>query len=378
MTMTKQHISMSNLWLLGPLAALVLEIALGQSSLLAQETPTPPERMTYQGFLVDGSGLALGLDQPKNYDVEFRIWNQDQGGQALWGEQQTVAVDKGYFSVLLGEGAEIGVPRPSLSSLFAGPDASERYVGITVKGIGSGGTDVNITPRLRLLSTPYTFLARNATAVVSPDGTELVSSANGSLTIHGEVNATRVTGLMDAGKLDQGMLPYDRLGSDVARRSGGNNFNGNQSVNGTVSANSFSGSGTIPVGGIIMWSGAVNQIPSGWRLCDGAGGTPNLLGRFIVGAGAGGGYNPGNIGGTDSVRIAANNLPALTLDVSVPVRGIGGISFPTSSNTAVRHPSNAGGNTGGNLSGTASLSSANTPMENRPRYYALAFIMRVQ
>ena len=34
---------------------------------------------------------------------------------------------------------------------------------------------------------------------------------------------------------------------------------------------------------IIMWSGAVVDIPDGWQLCDGSNGTPNLANRFIVG-----------------------------------------------------------------------------------------------
>jgi hypothetical protein len=42
----------------------------------------------------------------------------------------------------------------------------------------------------------------------------------------------------------------------------------------------------IPTGVILMWSGSIASIPTGWFLCDGNNGTPNLLNRFIVGAGA--------------------------------------------------------------------------------------------
>ena len=35
---------------------------------------------------------------------------------------------------------------------------------------------------------------------------------------------------------------------------------------------------------ILMWSGPTNSIPSGWALCDGANGTPDLRDRFIRGA----------------------------------------------------------------------------------------------
>jgi len=40
----------------------------------------------------------------------------------------------------------------------------------------------------------------------------------------------------------------------------------------------------IPVGGIIMWSGTIASIPSGWKLCNGANGTPDLRDKFVVGA----------------------------------------------------------------------------------------------
>jgi hypothetical protein len=32
----------------------------------------------------------------------------------------------------------------------------------------------------------------------------------------------------------------------------------------------------VPPGGIIMWSGAIDDIPVGWALCDGSNGTPDL------------------------------------------------------------------------------------------------------
>jgi hypothetical protein len=40
----------------------------------------------------------------------------------------------------------------------------------------------------------------------------------------------------------------------------------------------------FPTGGIIMWSGTIATIPSGWALCNGSNGTPDLRDRFIVGA----------------------------------------------------------------------------------------------
>lgn len=109
---------------------------------------------------------------------------------------------------------------------------------------------------------------------------------------------------------------------------------GNLTVNGqrvdapnaTVTANTFIGNGTIPVGGIIMWSGSTESIPEGWALCDGQNRTPDLRGRFIVGLSNNdtkdhGGYenseknNPDYLtieatGGNNFVTLNTENVPA--------------------------------------------------------------------
>ena len=57
----------------------------------------------------------------------------------------------------------------------------------------------------------------------------------------------------------------------------------------------------MPSGGIILWSGSIANIPTGWFLCDGNNGTPNLVGKFIQGAGSG--YAVGSTGGFASVNL---------------------------------------------------------------------------
>jgi hypothetical protein len=71
--------------LLQLLGALLLAAATGLEG-LAQSNANPPERMTYQGFLVDANGVALGNSAPRNYDVVFRIWNAQTGGARQWSE----------------------------------------------------------------------------------------------------------------------------------------------------------------------------------------------------------------------------------------------------------------------------------------------------
>ena len=75
----------------------------------------------------------------------------------------------------------------------------------------------------------------------------------------------------------------------------------------------------MPSRGIIMWSGTAADIPAGWALCDGTGGTPDLTDRFILGAGKT--YQPGATGGaataTPSVT-AGNAKTGLSLATAAP------------------------------------------------------------
>ncbi len=197
--------------------------ALGQAGRIHAADANPPERMTYQGYLVDGNGNPLGsvedpsdptgrASAPANYDVVFRIYNVKQGGNTdniLWAEQQTVTVDKGYFSVLLGEGSASsnGDPTGDLSDVFGGGDASDRFIGITVKGLGAG--DVEIAPRLQFVASPFTFLAayaRQADKIVGTGGDVLTTdggnigignaSPNSKLDVGGDIKAS---GAVDVG-----------------------------------------------------------------------------------------------------------------------------------------------------------------------------------
>ncbi len=72
---------------------------------------------------------------------------------------------------------------------------------------------------------------------------------------------------------------------------------------------SFSPQGTLlnPVaaGVIAVWSGTIASIPAGWIICDGNGGTPNLLAKFIEGV-ATAVTNPGATGGTVSKNTAGH------------------------------------------------------------------------
>ena len=71
--------------------------------------------------------------------------------------------------------------------------------------------------------------------------------------------------------------------------TGGFLLDGSAGTSGQVLVSAGSGNtptwGTgIPSGVIVMWSGSIASIPSGWYLCNGSNGTPDLRNRFIIGA----------------------------------------------------------------------------------------------
>lgn len=73
---------------------------------------------------------------------------------------------------------------------------------------------------------------------------------------------------------------------------------------------------SIPIGGIIMWSGVGVSLPSNWKLCDGTvhGSitTPDLRGRFVLSSGQGSGLTErivGNTGGAETVTLTEEQMP---------------------------------------------------------------------
>lgn len=89
-------------------------------------------------------------------------------------------------------------------------------------------------------------------------------------------------------------------------------------------------SGSIPAGVIVMWSGTLASIPSGWALCDGSGGTPDLRSRFIKGAAAG--LDPGATGGAATHSHGAGSLADAAASAGTPA---GTVSAPVFTGSAL-------------------------------------------
>ena len=70
-----------------------------------------------------------------------------------------------------------------------------------------------------------------------------------------------------------------------------------------------------------MWSGAANQIPSGWALCNGQNGTPPLQDKFIVAAGSTFPVEATGGATTQSITLTTNNLPSHSHTITINSAG---------------------------------------------------------
>lgn len=157
-------------------------------------------------------------------------------------------------------------------------------------------------------------------------------------------------------------------------------------------------------GMVMMWSGEIANIPRGWHLCDGTHGTKDLRNLFIVGAGKK--YEVGDTGGLDMVTLTSSQMPSHTHSVSkcssagkhwhVVYNDSGshhtdyaknawcadaGSTFkiPTDDDNSAGSPSFGHTDKDGEHSHTIELNKTggNTSHENRPPYFALAYIQYI-
>jgi hypothetical protein len=68
---------------------------------------------------------------------------------------------------------------------------------------------------------------------------------------------------------------------------------------------------TIPTGVISLWYGSIGSVPTGWYLCDGANGTPDLRDKFVVGAGST--YSVAATGGSTDAIVVTHNHTATSV-----------------------------------------------------------------
>lgn len=152
---------------------------------------------------------------------------------------------------------------------------------------------------------------------------------------------------------------------------------GNTTYNATVTQVVSLASG-IPSGGIILWSGSANTIPSGWVLCDGNNGTPNLVDKFILGAGA---TTPavGTTGGSKDAIVVNHthtvNDPGHNHAVAIAAGSPGLIAQVA--NSYYGNTNNTRPTTTSKTGITINNQGSDGTNANMPPYYALAYIMKL-
>lgn len=135
------------------------------------------------------------------------------------------------------------------------------------------------------------------------------------------------------------------------------------------------------LGAIVMWSGALIDIPEGWALCDGTNNTLDLRNRFVMGAGDL--YEVGATGGSANATLVSHNH-TVQCDTSAnhthTFTGLATGAFGQPSSFRVT-PQTSTLNTSaeGNHSHTVSITATGTSAinANLPPYYALAFIQQI-
>ena len=376
----------------------LIATALLWAAALCQAADRVPALINYQGKLLDNSGNIVPNG---NYQLEFRVWSAASSGSLIWGRTYPVNVSEGLFNVVLGDGGGdlSGAQTTNLVSAF---DSSDRFLGLTITKDQTGATVSNpqeIQPRQQLLSTPYAVAANDAGKLGGTVATNYLK--NGDVVVTGSVRAPSLQvddqAYFTVKNLEGGMNPaigfdsndwmiYNRNENYFGFRIGGAGVMKITSSNVVVQASGgITGPGTMPLGGIIMWSGS--NVPSGWALCDGNNNTPDLRGRFVLGSGAGTNLTArtiGQKGGEETHTLTTNEMPS----------HIHGVTDPGHAHQIYNDDSRGGWNSGAYYASdrkqSTSWSQANStgisiqstgsgaPHNTLPPYYVLAYIMRVQ
>jgi cytoskeletal protein CcmA (bactofilin family) len=249
----------------------------------------------------------------------------------------------------------------------------------------SGNLEVNAASSVAIQTNTSVSGSLNVTGDSSFSGDLTISDllTTDSLTVS---NNTTIDGILTVSQIQtsSGNLTITPAASSSVAIQTNTSVSGTLTATGIEVSGSITGNGTIPVGGIIMWSGSIGSIPTGWALCDGNNGTPNLTDRFVVGAGsvyavdATGGSANGSViehehfvASSSGLTSDENEKDPLTDALYVSSVGVGGSSINDQYRDYVLETSVNEADVG--RTNSVGISSINA---NLPPYYALAFIMR--
>ncbi len=140
------------------------------------------------------------------------------------------------------------------------------------------------------------------------------------LATYTDINATTANAnpivLNSSGRLDNEVwLTYGYNYKFVLKTSAAVTLGTYDNLYGIIGVTVTSTGTTIPTGVISLWYGSIGSVPTGWYLCDGSNGTPDLRDKFVIGAGST--YAVAATGGATTATLVTNNLPAHTHTATV-------------------------------------------------------------
>lgn len=152
----------------------------------------------------------------------------------------------------------------------------------------------------------------------------------------------------------------------------------------------FGGQTAVDGGLIIMWAGALADVPDGWALCDGANGTPDFTGKFIK-ATPDNTTLVGGTGGADSYTLTESQLAQHTHGGTTDTTGshTHSVKYPTSTKEYIsgdylrEYVSDVGtfyeSTTNGDHSHVPTIDGVGggASISNLPKHYELAFLMKL-
>jgi hypothetical protein len=137
-----------------------------------------PSLMNYQAHVTTAAGAIIGAaPTPVNRLVHFKFYNGPTAGATLlYSESQTVTINNGDFSVLIGQGGAIGSEPHVFATAF---NSTDLHLGITVDDDNNGSVTNNteITPRQQIVSTAFAMRAKVAEGVDAGAITETMLGA---------------------------------------------------------------------------------------------------------------------------------------------------------------------------------------------------------
>lgn len=191
-------------------------------------------QLSYQGVLFNAQGQPLGVGTPANFNMTFRIYDAEFGGNILGQASQGVSVTNGMFSALITFSG-------GLESVLTG---SDRWIGVTI------GNDPEAAPRQKVTYVPYAIWARTADQV-DDKGSDWMPIAFGIVDRNGGFVNNRQRGFSSANVGGDNFYEINVTGV---------NYDSNAFVTQVTPVNTGSGAGDCPTPTSALTSSSGGQL----------------------------------------------------------------------------------------------------------------------